>query len=101
MDTKGILLWGAFLIIIAAGTFFSRRTKKQIDEDGIETTGVISRITEEGSPEEVDTHVYVRYTTEYGDEVEGIISNPRSDLTVGQKVRIKYHPKYTMNARVI
>jgi len=35
------------------------------------------------------------------DKIEGIISNPADDLKVGQSVRLKYHPKYKMNARLI
>ena len=35
------------------------------------------------------------------EEIEGVISNPSSDLVVGQQVRLKYHPKHKMNARII
>ena len=31
----------------------------------------------------------------------GILSNPRADLEEGQPVRIKYHPKYKGNARLV
>ena len=101
MDTKGILLWAGVLVIIAIVLFLSRRMKKQIEENGIETTGVISRITDEGGPDEIDLRYYARYRTEDGEEVEGLLSNPRKDLEEGQQVRLKYHPKYRKNARLI
>jgi len=100
-DTKGILLWAGLLIICGIIFFLSRRMKKQIEENGIETNGVISRITDEGGPDEINLQYYARYRTENGEEVEGLLSNPRSDLEVGQQVRVKYHPKYKANARLI
>ena len=100
-DIKGILLWVGFAVICGIIFFLSRRMKKQIEENGIETTGVISRITDEGGQDEIDRRYYARYRTEDGDEVEGLLSNPRSDLEVGQQVRLKYHPKYKANARLI
>ena len=59
------------------------------------------RIVDDGSPDEIDIDVYVRYRTESGDEIEGVLSNPRNDLQEGQQVRIKYHPKYKGNARLV
>ena len=100
-DTKGILLWAGLLVICAVIYFISRRMKKQIEENGIETTGVISRIADTGDADEINLNYYVRYRTADGEEVEGVLSNPRSDLEVGQKVRIKYHPKYQTNARLL
>ena len=101
MDTKAILLWAGFLVICAVIYFISKRMKKQIEESGIETTGVISRITDTGDTAEISLCYYARYRTEDGEEVEGILSNPTSDLTEGQPVRIKYHPKNKTNARLI
>ena len=98
---KGILLWVDFLAIVAAIYFFTRRIKKQIEENGIETTGVISAIRDEGGPDEIELRYYARYRTEDGEEIEGIISNPSSSLEVGQRVRLKYHPKLKANARII
>ena len=100
-DIKGILLWAGFAAICGIIFFLSRRMKKQIEENGIETTAVISRITDEGGPDEVDYHYYALYRTEDGEEVEGVLLNPSSDLAEGQQIRVKYHPKYKMNARVI
>ena len=101
MDTKGILLWAGLLVICAVIYLLSRKMKKQIEENGIETTGVISRIEDVGGVDEIDLRYYARYRTEDGEEVEGVLSNPRSDLAVGQQVRIKYHPKYQTNARLL
>lgn len=55
----------------------------------------------DGTPEDIDINVYVRYRTENGEEIEGILSNPRAGLEEGQQVRIKYHPKYKSNARLV
>ena len=101
MDTKGIILWSGFLVICAVIYIISRRMKKQIEENGIETTGVITRIADVGGPDEITLRYYARYRTEDGEEVEGLLSNPRSDLSQGQQVRLKYHPKHKTNARLI
>ena len=100
-DMKGILLWVGLAVIFAVVSLLSKRMKKQIESDGIETAGVISRITDEGGPDEIDLRYYARYRTADGEEVEGLLSNPRSDLEVGQQVRLKYHPKHKTNARLV
>ena len=101
MDTKGIILWVGFAVICAVIYLLSRRMKKQIEENGIETDAVISRIEEVGAADEIDLRYYARYRTEDGKEVEGLLSNPRSDLVIGQQVRLKYHPKHKANARLV
>jgi hypothetical protein len=98
---NGIIAWMVFLAVIAAGILVSRRIKSEINENGIETDAVVSRITDDGTPEDIDINVYVRYRTENGEEIEGILSNPRAGLEEGQQVRIKYHPKYKSNARLV
>ncbi len=98
---KGIIMWIVLLAVIAAGMLISRKIKKDIEENGIEADAVVSRIVDEGSVGDIDINVYVRYRIEDGREVEGILSNPRADLEEGQQVRIKYHPKYTANARLV
>ncbi len=77
--------------------------KKEIEENGIETNGIISRITQTGDIDMDDMNLcyYVRYCTEDGEDVEGVLSNPRTELTEGQQVRIKYHPKHKENARLV
>ena len=98
---KGIIIWAVFLAVFVTGMLVSRRMKRSIKENGIETDAVVSRIVDDGTGAEIDINVYVRYRTEDGSEVGGILSNPRSDLEEGQRVRIKYHPKFTANARLI
>ena len=100
-NLKGILIWVGFLVLVAAILYFSRRIKKQIEENGIETSGVISAIRDEGGADEIDVRYYAKYRTEDGDEIEGVILNPSSDLEVGQRVRLKYHPKLKTNARLV
>ena len=100
MDMKGILIWAGLLVACAVIWFFSHRIKRQIEENGIETDGVISRITETGDTDEINLSYYARYCTEDGEEVEGLLLNPRSDLEVGQQVRLKYHPKPKTNAKL-
>ena len=101
MDKTGILLWVVFALICAVVFLVSKLIKKQTEENGIETNGVISRIEDVGASDEITLHYYVRYRTEDGEDVEGVLSNPMSNLEVGQQVRIKYHPKYKANARLI
>ncbi len=98
---KGIVMWALFIAVIVAGALISRRIKSGIREDGIETEAVVSRIVDNGTQTDFDVHVYVKYRTADGIETEGILSNPRTDLKVGQPVRIKYHPKLKANARLI
>ena len=100
-DVKGILLWVGLFAIFAITFILSKIMKKQIEENGIEATGVISRITDVGDTDEINLQYYVRYRTEDGKEIEGLLSNPRNDLQEGQEVRIKYHPKFKNNARII
>ena len=100
METKGVVIWIGFLLLCAVILFLTRRIKKQIEESGIETTGVISRITDAGALD-IDLRYYARYRTEDGEEIEGLLSNPSSDLEVGRRVRLKYHPKHKQNARLI
>ena len=100
-DVKGILLWIGLLAIFGIIFFVSQRMKKQIEENGIETTGVISRITDVGGSDEVNLQYYARYSTEDGKEIEGLLSNPSNDLQEGQQVCLKYHPKFKNNARII
>ena len=100
MDTKGIVMWALFIAVCAVICIVSKRIKSQIEENGIETTGVISRIEDTGDPEEINICYYVRYRTEDGKEIEGLLSNPENSLEVGQQVRLKYHPKYKANARL-
>lgn len=101
MDTKSYIVWAVFAVICLAIYFISKKMKNEIDEKGIETVGVISRIVDDFEPEDVSQDYYAVYRTLEGEEIEGVISNPSSDLVVGQQVRLKYHPTHKMNARII
>ena len=101
MDTTKIVLTACVLVLILAVLFITRKIKREIEEGGIETWGVISRIIDEGTGPDININYYAKYVTADGKEVEGVISNPNSGLTEGQRVRLKYHPKYTRNARLI
>ena len=101
MDAKSYIIWAIFAAVCLAIYLVSRRMKNEIDEKGIETVGVISRIVDAFEPEDVSQDYYAVYRTAEGEEIEGVISNPSSDLVVGQQVRLKYHPKHKMNARII
>ena len=98
---KGLIMWGLFLAVLIAGALISRKMKKGINEDGIETDAVVSRIVDDGTQEYTDLTVYVRYRTDNGEEIEGVLSNPQTDMKEGQQIRVKYHPKYKNNARRI
>lgn len=98
---KGIIMWKVFLAVIAGGILVSHRIRSGINEKGIEADAIVSRITDDGTQEDIDINVYVRYRTENGEEIEGVLSNPRANLEEGQTVRIKYHPKYKNNARLV
>ena len=88
-------------LIVVTQKYHLFRALKACEALGIEAKGVISRIEDKGGPDEIDLQYYVRYRTEDGETIEGLLSNPTSDLQVGQPVDLKYHPKYKANARLI
>jgi hypothetical protein len=102
-NLKGVIIWAVFLAVCAAIFIFSRRLRKQIDENGIEADGAVSRIDEsfDSDTGAVETSFYARYRTQDGKEIEGLLLNAPSNLAVGQRVRVKYHPKFPMNAKVL
>ena len=83
------------------GILVSRIIRNGTEKSGIAADAVVSRIVDDGTQTDIDINVYVRYSTADGEEVEAILSNPRSDLKEGQRVRIKYNPKIKGNARLI
>ena len=101
MDTKGYIMWAVFIVVCAVIILVSRKIRNEIETGGIETTGVISRISESGAADDIDIRYYAEYRIDNGDIVEGLLQNPRPGLEVGQQVRIKYHPKYKENARLV
>ena len=56
---KGIIVWAVFLAVFAAGLLISHRMKKTIEEKGIETDAVVSRIVDDGTLTDIDIDVYV------------------------------------------
>lgn len=94
-------MWAVFAAVFIVGVLVSRMIKNGTDKNGIETDAVVSRIVDDGTQTDIDLNVYVRYCAADGEEVEAILSNPRSDLEEGQRVRIKYHPKMKTNARLV
>lgn len=100
-DVKGILIWVGLIAIIGIIVFVYQRMKKEIEKNGIETTGVISRITDVGGSDEINLQYYARYCMEDGKEIEGILQNPSKDLQEGQEIRLKYHPRFKNNARIV
>lgn len=101
MELKGILLWAGLLVICGVFFFFTRRIKKEIEEKGILAEGIISRIEEDSDPDSVSYKFYVKFQTREGEEIEGLLLNPRYDLEVGERVLIKYHPKLHLNCRLV
>ena len=102
-NVKGAIIWAVFLTICAAIAFFSRRIRKQIDENGVETVGEVSRVSEsyDSDTGAVEISVYARYRTEDGEEIEGLLLNAPDSLREGQRVRVKYHPKLRVNAKLV
>ena len=98
---KGLIMWIVFAAVFVAGLLVSRMIKNGTEKNGIEADAIVSRIVDDGMPTDIDINVYVRYHTASGEEAEAILSNPRSDLEEGQRVRIKYHPKMKGNARLV
>lgn len=102
-NVKGIIIWAVFLAVIAAFLIIGRRIRRQIDENGIEVRGTVSRVEESYDSDTggVSYSVYARYRTEEGDEIEGLLLNAPSDLQPGERVRLKYHPKLRTNAKLL
>lgn len=98
---KGLIMWIVFAAVFIAGILVSRIIRNGTEKSGIAADAVVSRIVDDGTQTDIDINVYVRYSTADGEEVEAILSNPRSDLKEGQRVRIKYNPKIKGNARLI
>ena len=101
-NLKGVIICAVFFAICAALLIVAHRMRKRIDEEGIEASGVISRVDESfDSDTGVEISVYARYRTEDGKEIEGLLLDAPSNLQEGQRVRLKYHPTLPMNAKVL
>ena len=93
-------MWVVFAVVFAAGVLISRMIKNGA-KNGIEADAVVSRIVDDGTQTDIDINVYVRYRTADGEEIEAIISNPRSGLEEGQPDGSRYNPKMKTNARLV
>ena len=97
---------GIAIVVIAVivGIVFNYKRSKAINENGIETDAVVSRIKEnEGEDTDgnrtVEYVYYVRYTNEAGESVEAKLGNPPRFLMKGTTLRVKYlpeKPKYVL-----
>lgn len=92
------------VIAVIAGFVYNYRRSKAINENGIETDAVLSRIEEkEGQDADgnrtVDYVYYVKYKNEAGETVEARLGNPPHFIIEGTPLRVKYlpeKPKYVL-----
>ena len=83
------------VIVFVIQAVNAHKKAKRIDNEGIETGAVVSRIDETYDPDlnESSYTIYVRYTDDKGESVESPMAlDPSEKYTVGQEVRIKYVP---------
>lgn len=91
-------------IAVIAGFVFNYKRSKAINERGVETDAVVSRIKEiEGEDSdgnrEVTYEYFVEYLNEAGQTVEAKLGNPPRFLMEGTQLRVKYlpeKPKYAL-----
>ena len=98
------------VIIIAGLILFTAKRNKEIDENGIETNAVVTRVVEhessdqDGFTTDYTYTYYVTYVTRQGQTVEAKLASGKSfdvqagkawdsDLREGVHVRIKYLPE--------
>ena len=101
------MLYAAIAVVVIAiviGFIYNYRRSKAINEKGIETDAVVSRIKEnEGQDSDgnrtTDYEYYVRYQNEAGETVEARLGNPPRFIMEGTELRVKYlpeKPKYVL-----
>ncbi len=93
-----------FAVAVIGGLVYSYLRSKKINENGVETEAVVSRV-KEIEREDSDGHYttdyeyYVRYQNQNGETVEAKLGNPPRFLTEGTQLRVKYlpeKPKYAL-----
>ena len=94
------------VVAVVAGFVFNYRRSKAINERGVETDAVVSRIKEiEGEDadgkREVKYEYYVKYQNDAGQTVEARLGNPPRFLMEGSHVRVKYLPEKPKYALVV
>lgn len=92
------------IIVVIAGFIYNYKRSKAINERGIETDAVLSRIKEIENEDSdgnktFDNEYYVRYVNEAGETIEAKLGNPPRFITEGTQLKVKYlpeKPKYVL-----
>ena len=102
MDMEGFLsehfVWIFGLIAVSVFVFQAVRIlkkAKKIDNEGIETDAVVTRIEESYDPDNLSSSytTYVEYTDQSGDRIESPLSlASRPEYSIGEVIRIRYIP---------
>ena len=98
------IIIAVIVVAVIAGFVFNYKRSKAINERGVETDAVVSRIKEiEGEDSdgnrEVTYEYFVEYLNEAGQTVEAKLGNPPRFLMEGTQLRVKYlpeKPKYAL-----
>ena len=105
-----MLTWiiiAVIVIVVIASVAFNYKRSKAINEKGVETDAVVSRIKEivgedtDGN-RTVDYEYFVKYQNEAGETVEAKLGNPPRFLMEGTHLRVKYmpeKPKYVLKVK--
>ena len=105
-----MLTWiiiAVIVIVVIASVAFNYKRSKAINEKGVETDAVVSRIKEiEGEDTDgnrtVDYEYFVKYQNEAGETVEAKLGNPPRFLMEGTHLCVKYlpeKPKYVLKVK--
>lgn len=97
---------GVVAVVLIIGIVYNIQRSRKINQNGIETDAVISRIKEK---EEVDAdqnvttsyEYFVTYKNETGETVEAQLGNPPRLATEGSQLRIKYLPEKPKYVRAV
>lgn len=97
--------FGIVVAVIIAGVIYNILRTKKINEQGVETSGVVSRIEEtdhfDGETHTTQREYFVTYTTNTGERVEAVLGNPPRHTREGDTLRIKYLPEKPKFVRAI
>ena len=96
----------AVIIALGTGLVFNYKRSQKIQQNGVETDAVVSRVKEierETSEGVHDTayEYFVRYQSPSGEVVEAKLSNPPRFLAEGTQLRIKYLPEKPKYALIV
>ena len=86
------------IVLVAAAALYVGYKILYTKKNGIETSAVVTRITEDTQADSdgisTSYNYYVQYTTAEGQSQEALISNPSfKSFKVGEQIRIKYLPE--------